>query len=231
MDNSIENGGDDKSMLLTENVPKYGRVSMLFYIPDTVKDRDTFIELIKVNGGNIVTFHEAFTYQLGPPENTKDHDYYTGQIYSFQWIIDSIEHNSLQDKANYVLLNYQNGIDFPFQNKKKIQYTMREIITIYQWISGRKSQSSRKTWEGLCNDGLLFCRSKESLKNFWKKWSKYTLDECIDKMQEKDTRYCHNYVHVITPHEEITEDTGSKNKRKRMRDDSENANSGEQELI
>jgi hypothetical protein len=220
MDNIFDSASQDKSMLFTEDVPKYGRVSMLFYIPETVQDRDTFVELIKQNGGNIVKFHECFTYQLGPPENTQEHDYFTGPVYSFQWITDSVEQNSLQDKANYIMLNIASGADFPFQNKKKIPYTIREIMIIFKWISGRKSQSSRKTWENLGKEGILYCRSKESLKNFWKKWSNTTLEDCITQMLQKDTRYCHNYSETIQPHQEIPEDR-AKNKQKRVRPDGE----------
>ena len=62
---------------------------------------------------------------------------------------------ALQDNQNYTLLTSKGGLDFPF-NKKKIQYTVREIIKIYDWISGKKSQASRKTWESLGNEGILY---------------------------------------------------------------------------
>lgn len=221
MDSIFDSSQSDKSMLFTEEVPNYGRVSMLFYIPETVQHRDTFIELIKQNGGNIVKFHECFTYQLGPPENTQEHDYYTGPVFSFQWITDSVEQNTLQDKTNYIMLNIASGAEFPFQNKKKIPYTIREIMIIYKWISGRKSQSSRKTWENLNKEGVLHGRSKESLKNFWKKWCPVSLEDCITQMLAKDTRYCHNYYEVILPHQEISEDSSKKSKNKRSKADTE----------
>lgn len=151
----IENGGHEKKDILTEDIPIYGRVSLLFYIPETFKDRDTMVQLIKENGGNIVRFHECFTYQIGTPENTSEQDYYPGTVYSFQWIVESVEAKHLQEKSKYIIASYQNGLEFPF-NKKKIQYTIREIIVIFNWISGRKSQASRKTWESLGNDGVLY---------------------------------------------------------------------------
>lgn len=162
--------------LFTEDIPKYGKVSMLFYLPDSVEGKDTIVELIKDHGGNMVKHHECISYQLGPPENASDHNFYQGYVYSYQWIIDSVEKRHLQVKENYILMTIQKGLDFPF-DKKKIQYTMREIMIIYNWISGRKSQSSRKTWESLGNEGILPCRSKESLKNFWKNARKNTVEE------------------------------------------------------
>jgi hypothetical protein len=197
--------GQGKSSILTEEIPKYGRVSMLFYIPENVKDRDIMVQLIKENGGNIVKFHECFTYQIGTPNNTKEEDYYQGTVFSFQWIVESIEAKKLVEKSKYILANYQNGKDFPF-SKKKIKYTIREVIIIYNWISGRKSQASRKTWESLGNDGILHCRTRESLKNFWKKWRNSELEECINEMLTKDTRYCHNYYNVVLPHQEPDEE-------------------------
>lgn len=194
-----------KSNILTEEIPKYGRVSMLFYIPENVKDRDIMVQLIKENGGNIVKFHECFTYQIGTPNNIKEEDYYQGTVFSFQWIVESIEAKKLVEKSKYIIANYQNGKDFPF-NKKKIKYTIREIIIIFNWISGRKSQASRKTWESLGNDGILYCRTRESLKNFWKTWRNSQLEECIDEMLTKDTRYCHNYENVVLPHQDPVED-------------------------
>ncbi len=206
------NGSQLKSEILTEEIPKYGRVSLLFYIPETVKDRDTMVELIRQNGGNTVKFHECFSYQIGTPGNTKETEYYQGTVYSFQWLVESVEANQLQDKAKYILYNYQGGIKFPF-DKKKIQYTIREIIIIYNWISGRKSQASRKTWESLGNDGILYCRSKESLKNFWKKWRKHSLEDCIEEMLKKHTKYCHNYPIPVFPHRALPDTDRKKLKR------------------
>lgn len=135
-------------------------------------------------------------------------------MYSFQWLVESIEANELQDKAKYILCSYQGGIKFPF-DKKKIQYTIREIIIIYSWISGRKSQASRKTWESLGNDGILYCRSKESLKNFWKNWRNHSLEECVEEMLTKNTKYCHNYPLPVYPHQELPETDRKKLKRSR----------------
>ena len=122
--------------IFTETIPKYGRVAMLFYIPEEVSNRDELIKLIRLNGGNIVRFHEWFTYQLGNPEKVKNAWYYQGNVYSVQWIFDSISKSSLMDCSNYKITNCDSGIEFPF-NAKKIQYTVREIILIYQWISGK----------------------------------------------------------------------------------------------
>ena len=88
-DESYTGGGQPD--IFIETIPKYGNVSMLFYIPDTVKDKDEIVQLIRENGGNTVKFHECFTYQLGPPEGVVEQNYYPGVIYSTDWIKDSIK--------------------------------------------------------------------------------------------------------------------------------------------
>lgn len=227
--NQNENNGEQsKNNILAEEVPVLGLLSMLFYIPESVKDRDVMVSLIRENGGNTVKFHEWFTYQIGTPDNTKEEDYYSGTVYSFQWIVDSVEKNEIQEKSKYILANYTNGIEFPF-NKKKIQYTIREIIIIYNWISGRKSQASRKTWESLGNDGVLYWRSRESLKNFWKNNRNNTLEDCINDMKKKGIRYCHNYADPIRPHEPLPDSTKKKNKRTKQ--DTEEQKNGDEEAI
>lgn len=204
----------EETQIFTEDIPKYGKVSILFFIPETVKDRDDLVELIRNHGGNTVKFHEWISYQLGSPESASEHQYYQGLVYSFQWIIDSVANGKLLEKENYILTTIPKGLDFPF-DKKKIQYTIREIVIIYNWISGRKSQASRKTWESLSNDGLLPCRSKESLKNFWKNWRKHPVEEWLDKLS-KNLKYCHNYREPILPNQDLPE---KKKKGKRARND------------
>ena len=204
----------NKSEIFTESIPIYGKVSMLFYIPETLKDRDTIVQLIRENGGNTVNFHECFTYQLGPQDSLNQYSFYQGDVISLKWIFDSVEKGELIDHSQYKLGSHKSGIDFPF-NKKKIQYTGREIIKIYEWISGRKSQASRKTWESLSNEGIVYCRSKESLKNFWKKWRSKTVDECLTKMIESKIKYCHNYTDSIMPHHSLPEPKVKNGKRNR----------------
>lgn len=116
-----------QSDIFTEVIPKYGKVSMLFYIPDGVSDKAEIAKLIRENGGNIAQFHECFTYQLGVAENAPDEWYFQGEIYSVEWVIRSASKGELLDCAEFKIGTCQNGIDFPF-NKKKIQYTAREII-------------------------------------------------------------------------------------------------------
>ena len=117
------------SNLLTEEIPKYGPVAMLFYIPESAPDREEIIDVIRTNGGNIVKFHECFSYQLGPPDCDTQTDYYPAEVFSTKWIIDSVESGEILEKSGYVLSKRGAGLPFPF-DKKKIQYTIREIIII-----------------------------------------------------------------------------------------------------
>ena len=66
-----------------------------------------------------------------------------------------------------------------------------------------KSQASRKTWETLSKAGILYCRTKESLKNFWKKWREYKVEEWIDQIFGNETKYSHNYSEPIYPYAQL----------------------------
>ena len=66
----------------------------------------------------------------------------------------------------------------------------------------------------MANEGILPCRSKESLKNFWKNWKDKEVDDCIEQMRQKDTKYCHNFKEAVYPHQPLpSEKTKSGNKR------------------
>ena len=125
-----------QSDIFTETIPKYGRVAMLFYIPDEVSNREEIIKQIRLNGGNTVKFHECFTYQLGIPGKVNNSWYYQGNVYSVQWIYDSVSNGKLLNNSEFKITQCDSGLEFPF-SKKKIQYTVREIILIYQWITGK----------------------------------------------------------------------------------------------
>lgn len=205
-ENVNDNDSQSKSMIFTEEIPKCGRVSMLFYIPDSCAEKDKLRQLIKENGGNIAVVHECFTYQIACPEDVK-HDtieehYYKGKIFSSNWITESVEKGELLPKDKYSLMKIANGREFEF-NKGKMQYTLREAILVYDWIKDEKLKNSRRTWKKMVDQGLIQCRSAESLKNFWKLNQKLTVEECIELLIKKDAKYCHQYPNPIYPHDGV----------------------------
>jgi hypothetical protein len=57
-ENMNENKKVTKFDLFTEEIPKCGSVSMLFFIPEECKERKHLKEVILERGGNIALFHE-----------------------------------------------------------------------------------------------------------------------------------------------------------------------------
>lgn len=87
--------------------------------------------------------------------------------------------------------------------RRRFSTQLGRSFRIYAWILGKKSQASRKTFDILSNAGVLYCRSKESLKNFWKNWRKFSVEECIEQLISKDAKYSHNYAKPVYPFEAL----------------------------
>ena len=149
-------------------------------------------------------FHESFTYQLVSPQDKTNEEllancYYKGIIYSTDWITDSIKQGKLLPKEQYALRKLGKGRPNEF-NKGKLQYTIREVAIIFDWIKDKKLKNSKRTWQAMSESGVILCRSAESLKNFWKVNQKLTVQECIENLLKKDAKYCHQYPNPIFPH-------------------------------
>lgn len=204
-ENMNDNRKATKFDIFTEEIPKCGKVSMLFYIPDKCKDKIELTELITEKGGNISLFHECFTYQVACPDEINNEDiekqYYKGSIFSSDWIKDSIKEDKLLPRDKYALRKLGKGKDFEYA-KGKMQYTIREVVMIYDWIKDKKLKNSKRTWQVMVDQGIIFCRSDESLKNFWKTNQKNTVEECIESLLKREAKYCHQYPNPIYPHDE-----------------------------
>ena len=89
---SAHASADPTADLLTENLPYFGTVSLLFFLPEDSTDREKTRETVHALGGAIAPFHECFTYQLRADED-KDRlsaaDYFPGPVYSTRWLGDS----------------------------------------------------------------------------------------------------------------------------------------------
>ena len=83
---------DPATELLTEKLPYFGTVSLLFFLPDDSTNREKTRETVQALGGALTPLHECFTYQLRADED-KDRlaaaDYFPGPVYSTRWLSDS----------------------------------------------------------------------------------------------------------------------------------------------
>ena len=149
----------DNKNIFVEEIPKFGKVSMLFYISENCKEKEELTTQIRQYGGNVVLFHECFTYQVASPGDMKTSDfakeYYRGAIYSSEWIKQSIKEKTLLPKEKYPLIKIEKGREFEY-NKGKNKYTLREVILIYGWIKGRNLQKSKRTWQIMVDKGTIF---------------------------------------------------------------------------
>lgn len=119
-------------------------------------------------------------------------------IYSTNWITESVKAGQLLPKDDFKLLKQGSGKQLEF-DKGKLQYTIREVIIIYDWISDKKLKNSKRTWQVMAESGAIFCRTAESLKNFWKTNQKLSIEDCIEALLKKDAKYCHQYPNPIYP--------------------------------
>ncbi len=201
-----ENGttefSEESKLLFTEEIPKWGRVAIMFFIPDCCSERESLKSMILERGGNIAIFHECFTYQIASPQDAKmpdfDEKYYKGMVYSSEWIKAWAKQGKLLPKEQYALRKIGKGKELDFE-KGKIQYTIREVIIMYEWIKDKKLKQSKRTWQQMVDQGVLLCRTAESLKNFWKTNQKLSVDEWIEALLNKDAKYCHQYPNPVFP--------------------------------
>lgn len=205
-ESSKENRDSDSDHIFVENIPHFGEVSLLFYISDICEDKETLAEQIRSHGGNVALSHECFTYQIWPKKTldtiVAQEAYYKGLIIDSEWITESIKQNKLLPKETFILRKQADGKEFDF-NKGKIPYTIREAVTIYQWIKGQKLQKSKRTWQNMVDRSIIFCRSADSLKNFWKTNEKVPLEDCITEMLKNNKKYCHQHQDPIFPNDGI----------------------------
>ena len=64
---------------------------MCFFIPDC-QQRKALVELIEFCGGKILPIHECFSFQILPLNSgLNEKDFYTGEVFHSNWIIQSVE--------------------------------------------------------------------------------------------------------------------------------------------
>lgn len=111
---------------MIEILPLLGNVPMVFYLPQGTDQEH--IDLVLSHGGQVSNIVECFTYQLSMiPVKSGGHGfedgfskkqpnpkmYYPGNIYSFDWVIDSIKSNRMVALDRYLLLT------IPYVEQKK----------------------------------------------------------------------------------------------------------------
>ncbi len=73
---------------------------MVFYLPND-EESDRLTKIIEDNGGLVTDLHECFTHQICKPTDEKDqksHLFFAGNVYSADWLTDSVKAGWLLDK-------------------------------------------------------------------------------------------------------------------------------------
>ena len=90
--------------------------------------------MIEKYGGQVTDTHECFTYQIAPISvDLPKSNFFWGDVFSVQWIVDSVQRQQLQDQSNYLaFINNENNIKRLEFDCGKVKYTLREGIKINQ---------------------------------------------------------------------------------------------------
>ena len=106
---------------------------MVFFLPQSTEYAHLRI-LIEKHGGLVSEFHECFTYQIAPIsyEVPKTH-YFWGDVFTGNWIVDSIKAGRLLDKESYLAFHNRekNSLRVEFVDSK-VKYTITEGIKVFE---------------------------------------------------------------------------------------------------
>jgi hypothetical protein len=192
---------NDKQHIFVKSLPIIGKVPMLFYTPQC-KGADKLREEIEYCGGKVVDTYEAYVYQLKIPKSGRKSvkTFHRGQIYSSEWIHDSIENGKLIEDIDDYLIGFHNKSDLctiPKGTRK--QYTITEVLRIWEYIEWEHIRGCppMKFFQKIEAENIIPNRSAQSLRTAWKKFSGITKNKFVKgALRKKGTKYSHNYDDV-----------------------------------
>ncbi|CDW75573.1 UNKNOWN [Stylonychia lemnae] len=179
-----------------ENLPYYGLMPMVFFMPNISDDDKKFIEL---NGGLMSLIVECFTFQIGR-EPIKESIYHAGPIYDINWLRNSERAGKLINPEPYLLkiIDYQcpdehyqhhsNGQQSNQGSKKqqgqRTRFTIRELIKIFEVTHQNpcKKNKNQVYWQRFIRKGCFPGRSVNSVNAQWQRFCHYgSVKEAIEK--------------------------------------------------
>lgn len=126
--------------LLTEDLPFFGRVPMLFFLPEQSNEAQTLRKLIQKHGGIVIYIPECCCYQLCCQKEPDLALYQKGHIYSSQWVTDSIASLRLQPTVEYIHSQVTQSQQISFSRSK---FTLREILKIFEVVEQYPSKRTK----------------------------------------------------------------------------------------
>lgn len=181
--------------IFVENLPVIGQVPLVFYLPQSPEKSD-LKAVIEKYGGQVQDIHECFTYQICPlsvslPKN----NYFYGDVYSTNWILDSISRRTLLDPNEYLeFVNKEKSIKRIEFSNEKVKYTVREGLKIFELALANQGANSGATfWLKVERQNTIPRRTGDSMRAFWKLHRANGLETYLKwaSRAENDVRYSH----------------------------------------
>jgi len=122
-------------------------------------------------------------------------NYFYGDVYSANWIVDSIRAKQLLDASNYLeFVNEEKNIKRLEFNCEKVLYTIREGLKIFELaLANKGSNSGSSFWLKIEREKIIARRTGDSMRAFWKlhrdKGIEKFLHEACD--EKSNVRYSH----------------------------------------
>jgi hypothetical protein len=176
-----------------------------FYVPDC-KQREVLKETIEENGGIVYDVFEAYSYQIKPDNECENpEEFFTGKIYSANWIHDSIQKGEfIKDNSKY-LLGFNKNPKRRSIPKGRCPYTITEVLQMFDFVEKQqqnttepKQVSSLKFWRAIERRNMIPDRSAQSLKTAYRKFCKLSKEEFVKQalLNDEDGRRGFKYSHL-----------------------------------
>ncbi len=179
----------------------------MFYLPKIeTEEIKRLEELIQRWGGIIVDMHEATSLQIRPSiahGGLSASEFYSGNVYSSDWIEESILAGMLLKdlNTNYLLtrLDRDSGVKQTILSARK-RFTIIEGIVMYNKLGSQKlNKLQPQFWKSLYENEILPGRSIDAMRNFWKDYSDVPLEEFLIEAFKTGKDYCLTYKKVPDP--------------------------------
>jgi len=121
-------------------------------------------------------------------------NFFWGDVFSAQWIVDSVQRQQLQDQSNYLaFINNENNIKRLEFDCGKVKYTLREGIKIFELaIANPKSNSGATFWLKVERENHIVRRTGDSMRAFWKLHRTKGIEKYLEEASTNpEIRYCH----------------------------------------
>lgn len=126
-------------------------------------------------------------------------NFFWGDVFSAQWIVDSVQRQQLQDQSNYLaFINNENNIKRLEFDCGKVKYTLREGIKIFELaIANPTSNSGATFWLKVERENHIVRRTGDSMRAFWKLHRTKGIEKYLEEASTNpEIRYCHTLKHL-----------------------------------